>query len=269
MSALRIAVHGATGRMGRRVIALAGADEDFELAAALECADHPQLGADAGTLAGIGPLGVPLAATLDQQVDAVIDFSIPAAVGGIAEHCRDRRTALVVATTGLSDQQQRALRTTADSVPVVHAANMSLAVNLLMKLTQVAAQALKDYPSGVDVEIIERHHRFKADAPSGTALEFGKIVRSVMGQTRASHGRHGQPGPRRSDEIGYHAVRVGDDPGQHTIVFGLLGETIELSVAASNRDCYARGALAAARFVAGKPPGLYNMADVLGLGCQS
>ncbi len=142
--------------------------------------------------------------------------------------------------------------------------SMSLAVNLVMKLTEVAATALKDHPSGADVEIIERHHRFKEDAPSGTALKFGQIVAQRMGQTEARHGRQGRTGQRPHGEIGYHAVRVGDNPGEHTIVFGLLGESFELNVKATNRDCYAHGALAAAKFLAGKPPGLYGMSDVLG-----
>jgi 4-hydroxy-tetrahydrodipicolinate reductase len=123
---------------------------------------------------------------------------------------------------------------------------------------------LRNNPHGVDVEIIERHHRFKEDAPSGTALRFGEIIATAMGQTRQVHGRRGQTGQRGRDEIGYHAVRTGDNPGEHTIVFGLLGETIELTVRATNRDCYALGALAAAKFVACQRPGLYTMQDVLG-----
>jgi 4-hydroxy-tetrahydrodipicolinate reductase len=115
------------------------------------------------------------------------------------------------------------------------------------------------------VEIIERHHRYKEDAPSGTALKFGEIISGIMNQSRHVHGRHGRPGKRSPSEIGYHALRAGDDPGQHTIVFGLLGETVELTVRATNRDCYARGALAAAKFIVGQPPGIYTMYDVLGL----
>ena len=142
---------------------------------------------------------------------------------------------------------------------------MSLAVNLAMKLSQVAARVLKDHASGADVEIIERHHRFKEDAPSGTALKFGELIAEVMGQTDAQHGRQGRPGKRPHGEIGYHALRTGDNPGEHTIVFGMLGETLELTVRASNRDCYAHGALAAAKFVARQKPGLYSMNDLLGL----
>jgi len=140
---------------------------------------------------------------------------------------------------------------------------MSLAVNLTMKLVEVAAAALAD--KDADVEILERHHRFKEDSPSGTALKFGQIIAERMGQTEHRHGRQGRPGKRPHEEIGYHAIRVGDNPGEHTIVFAPLGETIELTVRATNRDCYALGALAAAKFLAGRPPGLYGMNHVLGL----
>ena len=142
---------------------------------------------------------------------------------------------------------------------------MSLAVNVVMKLTDLAGQALKSLPSGVDVEIIERHHRYKEDAPSGTALKFGQIVADAMGQTEHQHGRSGRPGQRPQNEIGYHALRTGDNPGEHTIVFGMLGETIELTVRASSRDCYAYGGLMAAKFIAQQEPGLYNMNHVLDL----
>jgi 4-hydroxy-tetrahydrodipicolinate reductase len=142
---------------------------------------------------------------------------------------------------------------------------MSTTVNVAMKLARIAGEALRNLPTGVDVEIIESHHRFKEDAPSGTALKFGQILSDAMGITEHVHGRSGRPGARPRNEIGYHAVRAGDDPGQHTILFGMLGEKLELRVAASNRDCYAQGALLAAQWVIGKPPGLYGMNDVLDL----
>ncbi len=141
---------------------------------------------------------------------------------------------------------------------------MSLAVNLVMKLVADAAAALRDYAAGVDVEIIERHHRFKEDAPSGTALHFGKIVAEQMGQTEHVHGREGRPGLRPQNEIGYHALRTGDNVGEHTIVFGMMGETIDLTVRGHSRDSYAYGALQAAKFVIGCGAGMYSMADVLG-----
>jgi 4-hydroxy-tetrahydrodipicolinate reductase len=168
-----------------------------------------------------------------------------------------------MATTGLSGPQIDKVRAAAGQIPLVWSPNMSLAVNLTMKLCELAALALAD--KDADVEIIERHHRFKEDAPSGTALKFGQLIAGVMGQTAHVHGRRGRPGKRPHQEIGYHALRTGDNPGEHTIVFGMLGETIELSVRATNRDCYALGALAAAKFLVGKPAGLYGMNDVLGL----
>jgi 4-hydroxy-tetrahydrodipicolinate reductase len=210
-------------------------------------------------------LGVPLTEALTAAVEVVVDFSIPAGAEAAVQLCLDRRIPLVMATTGLSEDQKSKLMAAAKTVPIVWAPNMSLAVNLTMKLATIAGKILKDIPGGADVEIIERHHRFKHDSPSGTALRFGEMIADVMGQTKHTHGREGLVGQRPRDEIGYHAVRVGDNPGEHTIVFGLLGETIELTVRATNRDCYALGALAAAKFVAHQPAGLYTMSDVLGL----
>jgi 4-hydroxy-tetrahydrodipicolinate reductase len=261
--AIQLGINGAAGRMGQRLVALASADPQFKLVAALEHAAHPKLGADAGVTAGVAALGVPLSSTVGVPLDVLIDFSTPTATAAILATCRQRRIPLVLATTGLDRALQEKVVQAAAEVPILQAPNMSLAVNLAMKLAQVAAGVLKDHPSGADVEIIERHHRFKEDAPSGTALKFGQIIAEVMGQGEHRHGRAGRPGQRPHGEIGYHALRVGDDPGQHTIVFGLLGETLELTVRATSRDSYAHGALAAAKFLAGKPPGLYNMNDVL------
>ena len=249
--------------MGRRLVALAAADSELALVAALESAGHPRLGEDAGAVAGAGPLGTPLSSTLDAEVDVLIDFSVPEATAAIAEVCTQKRIPLVCATTGLDEGQASGLRAAAEKIPVLWAPNMSLAVNLTMKLAEVAAEALDD--KDADVEILERHHRFKEDAPSGTALRFGRIIAEAMGQTVHRHGRQGRPGKRPHHEIGYHAIRAGDDPGQHTIVFAMPGETVELTVRATNRDCYAQGALAAAKFLVGKPPGTYAMRDVLGL----
>lgn len=260
---LNIAIHGAAGRMGQRLIALASIDSELTVTAAVDSPQHPRIGEDAGAVAGIKPLGVAITDSLELKPDAVIDFSVPAAAEKIIETCRERKIPLVVATTGLSPAQLEKIRAAAKEIPVVWSPSMSLAVNLTMKLTEIAAKALKD--NDADVEILERHHRFKEDAPSGTALKFGQIVADAMGQTAATHGREGRPGKRPHNEIGYHAIRIGDNPGEHTIVFGMLGETIELTVRASNRDCYAFGALAAVKFLAGKKPGLYSMSDVLGL----
>jgi 4-hydroxy-tetrahydrodipicolinate reductase len=265
MAKLKLAVHGAAGRMGQRVVALAAAADQFELVAAIESPQHPKLGHDAGQLAGVGELGVPLTDALQADTNVVIDFSVPEAAERVAKLCAERKLPLVVATTGLDEAQQAKLRRAAERIPIVWAPSMSQAVNLAMKLSETAAQALADYPGGADVEIIERHHRFKEDAPSGTALRFGQLIAQIMGQDEIAHGREGRPGARPHGEIAYHAVRVGDNPGEHTIVFGMLGETLEIRVAASNRDCYAQGALAAARFAVRKPAGIYSMYDVLGL----
>ena len=260
---LRIAIHGAAGRMGQRLVALASADPELSIVAAVDSPQHPRLGEDAGVVAGVKALGIPITANLAVAADVAIDFSVPAAAEAIIEICRQKHIPLVVATTGLDEPQLEKLRAAAQEIPLLWSPSMSLAVNLTMKLAEVAGTALKDRDA--DVEILERHHRFKEDAPSGTALKFGQIVADAMGQTHQRHGRRGRPGKRPHGEIGFHAIRVGDNPGEHTVVFGMLGETIELTVRVSNRDCYAAGALAAAKFLAGKPPGLYGMNDVLGL----
>ena len=262
---LRVAIQGAAGRMGQRLIALGTQDDGVEVVAALENSFSPHAGKDAGELAGAGPLGVLLSPAWPDEVDVVIDFSVPEATDALVEECVKRGVPLVFATTGLSPEQNGRLEAAAAAIPIVKAASMSTAVNLTMKLAEIAAATLKDHPSGADIEIIERHHRYKEDSPSGTALAFGKIIADAMGLTGETHGRHGRPGERPRDEIGYHAVRTGDNPGEHTIVFGLLGETIELRVAATNRDCYALGALAAAKWLQGKLAGMYDMQDVLGL----
>ncbi|MCC7086735.1 MAG: 4-hydroxy-tetrahydrodipicolinate reductase [Pirellulales bacterium] len=262
---IQLAIHGAAGRMGQRLVVLGSADDELKIVAGLETSNHPKLGEDIGSVARLHPLGVPLAAKLNAPVDVVIDFSVPAAVMSILQTCLGKKIPLVVATTGLDADQQAAIKDAAKQIPLLWSPSMSLAVNLAMKLAEIAGRSLRDHPSGADVEIIERHHRYKEDAPSGTALRFGEIIAKSMGLSKHQHGREGRPGARPHDEIGYHAIRTGDNPGEHTVLFGLLGETIELTVRASNRDCYAHGALAAAKFLHDKPPGMYGMADVLGL----
>lgn len=262
---LIIGVNGAAGRMGRRIVALTHADPALTVGAALEHADCPLLGQDAGELAGVGKIGVPITAELGERVDAIIDFSLPAGLVKIAEVCGQREIALVAATTGLTDEQREQVLSVSHTTPILLAPNMSIAVNLTMKLAREAARVLKDVPTGVDVEIIERHHRFKEDAPSGTALKFGEIIAAEMGQTEHVHGRHGRPGQRPQSEIGYHALRTGDNVGEHTIVFGMMGETIDLTVRGHTRDSYAYGALIAAKFLAKQQPGNYTIEEALGL----
>ena len=259
----KIGVNGACGRMGTRIVQLVHEDPELVLAAALESSNHPKLGADSGELCGIGKLGVPLTAELSGPVDVVIDFSMPEGALSVARKCLERQIPLVVATTGLSKAERAEIEQVGHEIPLLIAPNMSLAVNLLMKLVGEAAAALKN--ADADVEILERHHRFKNDAPSGTALEFARIINQSAGEKRLVHGRHGLVGERPRDEIGIHAIRVGDNVGEHTIVFTLLGETLEFTHRAHSRDCYARGAIRAAKFLVTQKPGLYGMADVLGL----
>lgn len=263
MANYTIAVHGAAGRMGQRLVALISQDKESTVGAAVEQAGHPAIARDAGDVAYIGEIGVPISDTLTKKVDAVIDFSSAAAVDRILASCVSLKTPLVLATTGLSPQQERSVRDAAKDIPILWSPNTGLAVNVAMQLAQVAAKSLAG--RHVDVEILERHHRYKVDAPSGTALKFGEIIAKEMGQTKHRHGREGITGQRPADEIGYHAIRVGDNPGEHTIVFGMLGELIEVTVRVTNRDCYAFGAIAAAKYLVGREPGLYSMNDVLGI----
>jgi 4-hydroxy-tetrahydrodipicolinate reductase len=263
---LRIAVNGAAGRMGRRVVAAVMGADGVTLAAALDRPGSPHLGTDAGELASAGPADVPVTEALgDAACDAVIDFSTPAGLAAALPVCVERNLPIAVATTGLSKEQLSDVHAAAERVPVVFAPSFSTAVNVGMRLTELAAEALKDVPGGADVEIIERHHRFKEDAPSGTALRFAEIVQRVMGQEEFAHGREGRPGVRPQGQIGLHAVREGDNVGEHAILFGMLGETLEISVRGRTRDSYANGSVAAAKWAVGRPAGLYGMAEVLGL----
>jgi 4-hydroxy-tetrahydrodipicolinate reductase len=259
-----LAINGACGRMGQRLLQLAHEDHELAIGAALDAPTHPQQGRDAGEIASLGPINVPLRSQLpDGRIDAVIDFSQPAGTMMVLPQCVERRIPLVVATTGHTPAQKREIEAAAHETALLMAPNMSLAVNVLMKLARQAAEVLRG--KGFDVEILERHHRFKKDSPSGTALQFAQIIQQAMGQTELRHGREGLVGERPAGEIGIHAIRVGDNVGEHTIVFSTLGETLELTHRAHARDCYARGALQAAKFLAGKPAGRYTMNDVLGL----
>ncbi len=264
-NALKLGVNGAAGRMGQRVVALATQDNALKVTAAYESAASPRLGQDAGELAGVGKLHVPVTSAIEHPVDVIIDFSTPEGAMHILSLCESRQIPLVIATTGLTEHQKAAVASAAQTTPILMAPSMSLAVNIAMKLVADAGRALKDHSSGVDVEIIERHHRYKEDAPSGTALKFGEIVAREMGQTNHVHGREGRTGQRPRQEIGYHALRVGDNVGEHTIVFGMLGETLEVAVRGQSRDSYALGALTAAKFLVTQSAGLYTMNDALGL----
>ncbi len=260
---MKIAVNGAAGAMGRRVVALAVQADDCELVAALERPAHEELGRDAGVLAGVGEIGVPLSTELTASAHVLVDFSTPAGTMQRARECAERGIALVIGTTGLSDAQDDELRgPIAERVPVLVAPNMSVGVNLLFRLVE---QALAALPEGYDVEIVEAHHRRKKDAPSGTAMELVRRAQVALGRDAGDvvHGRHGSVGPRPGGQIGVHAVRGGDIVGEHTVLIAGEGERLELTHIAGSRDIFARGALAAARCVLDKPAGFYAMCAIL------
>jgi 4-hydroxy-tetrahydrodipicolinate reductase len=260
-----IGINGVCGRMGMRIAQLAHEDSALVIGAALEDAGHARLGRDLGELAGLGSLKLPVRADLPLEIrlDVLIDFSTPAGTMAVLPVCVQRRIPLIIATTGHSPEQRADIEAAAHQTAILLAPNLSLAVNLLIKLVGQAAATLRE--KGFDVEILERHHRFKKDAPSGTALQIAQVIRDAMGQTHLRHGREGQVGERPANEIGIHAIRVGDNVGEHVVVFSTLGETMELGHRAHSRDCYARGALQAAKYLADRPPGRYTMNDVLGL----
>lgn len=246
--------------MGARLIHLIQADPGLALGAAIVRPGHVSVGRDVGPLIGLPALGIMVESGLSKPVDVVIDFSKPEASLAIAEVCAGLGIPLVVGTTGFEPEQKQKLSEFADRIALLVSPNTSRAVNLLMKLVGEAAKALGD---SADIEIIERHHIFKKDAPSGTASRLADIAAKAIGSNRLIHGRHGLTGERPRGEIGMHALRTGDNPGEHTVVFGLMGECLELSHRALNRDGFARGALEAARFLVGKPPQLYTMEDLL------
>ncbi|MFM8271535.1 MAG: 4-hydroxy-tetrahydrodipicolinate reductase [Gemmata sp.] len=259
-----IAINGACGRMGQRLVALAKEDPQLHLVAAIDAPTNPLQGNDAGEVAGVGSIGLPIRYDLPpgHRVDCLIDFSAPPGTMAVLPVCADRGVPIVVATTGHTDPQKADIEAAAHTTAVLFAPNMSLVVNLLFNLVRVTAEKLKG--KGFDAEIVERHHRFKKDSPSGTAMRFAEIIREVQGGEFV-HGREGIVGERKDTEIGVHAVRGGDNVGEHTIIFTTIGETLELVHKGHNRDSYARGALLAAKWMANRPAGRYTMNDVLGL----
>ncbi len=261
----KLAVIGAAGRMGRRIVALAAESKRFDIAGAIDRADHPQAGNDAGLLAGTERLGVVVGDSWPAGANVAIDFSLPEATGETLSRCTAAGIALVLGTTGLTAPQQEAIRAAAARIPIVYATNMSVGMNVLFALVGKAAAMLgEDY----DIEIVEQHHRFKKDAPSGSALTLAQNICQATGQPCPDsliHGRSGKDAPRRQGEIGMHAVRAGDITGIHSVIYGTLGETITLNHTAHSRDTFVRGALRAAEWLLTKPPALYSMADVLGI----
>ena len=271
-AAKKVLLMGAAGRMGQAITRFIanGTVPGLELVAAVDRADAPQAGQDAGTAAGVRALGVrissDLAAALAARPDVAVDFSFHAASAAAAPALAAAGVPWVVGTTGLDAAEKAAVTATAGKIPVILAANMSVGVNLLYALVEQAARALAG--RGYDCEIVERHHRRKKDAPSGTALFLGEAAARGFGWKLADvavDGRSGLPGERPAQEIGFHAVRGGDIVGDHTVLFAAEGECIELSHRATTRETFALGALRAAAWLPGRAPGLYGMRDVLGL----
>ncbi|HEX7380573.1 MAG TPA: 4-hydroxy-tetrahydrodipicolinate reductase [Nevskiaceae bacterium] len=267
-TALRIAIMGATGRMGAALLEGVLTQPDLALVAALTRADDPLLGADAAAHIGRAAGGVPFSSGIAEAVrpaDVIVDFSRPEATLELVAACRQARKPLVTGTTGLDAAGQRQIDALARKVAVCQAANFSVGVTVCLGLLETATRILgPEY----DVEIVEAHHRHKVDAPSGTALMMGRAVAAARGQDLervAVFERHGRPGARDSAAIGFSAVRGGDVVGDHTVMFLGEGERVEITHRAGSRANFARGALRAARWLAGKPSGRYDMRDVLGL----
>jgi 4-hydroxy-tetrahydrodipicolinate reductase len=263
---MKLAIAGASGRMGRTLIEAALAAPDAEITVALDQADAPAIGRDCGDFLGRAT-GVAVTSDLAQlaRADTLIDFTRPDGTLIHLQACLAHGTNLVIGTTGFDDAGKRAIRAAADRIGIVFAPNMSVGVNAVFKLLDVAARILHD---DYDVEVIEAHHRHKVDAPSGTALKMGEVVASARGKRLdelAVYAREGHTGERRSGAIGFAAVRGGDIVGDHTVLFAGDGERIEITHRSASRSNYAAGSLRAARFLAGREPGLYDMSDVLGL----
>ena len=264
----RIAVTGAAGRMGRALIEATQQSDGLQLTAALERPGSSAIGADAGELAGIGRLGVAISDDITKatdQFDVLIDFTRPEVTKNNLAICRNAHKRIVIGTTGFSDEQKQLITEASQSIAVVFAPNMSVGVNLCLKLLDMAARVMGDY---TDIEIIEAHHRHKVDAPSGTALRMGEVVAAALGRDLkdcAVYGREGQTGERDRKTIGFETIRAGDIVGEHTVMFADIGERVEITHKASSRTTFAKGAVRAAGWLMQQPNGLFDMQDVLGL----
>jgi 4-hydroxy-tetrahydrodipicolinate reductase len=268
MGDVKIAVMGAAGRMGRELIRTVHESPGAVVAGAIEPSGSNFVGLDVGDLAGVGRLGVPVttdALEVIAQVDAILDFTVPAASVDFAGLAANARIVHVIGTTGFTPEQEAAIAAAARHATIVKAGNMSLGVNLLVALTRKVAQALD---ADFDIEVVEMHHKHKVDAPSGTALMLGQAAAEGREVTLGDHSvrvRDGHTGARRRGDIGFATLRGGSVVGDHTVIFAGEGERIELTHKAADRSIFARGAVKAALWGGGKGPGLFTMADVLGL----
>ena len=260
---------GATGRMGRAILGCIAEDDELRLVGAVTQTGDPLIGRDAGDLIGAPTLGVPVTDDRAQALhgaQVAIDFTLPAALDANVRACAEHGTALVVGTTGLEPRHLEAMERAAHHIPIVYGRNMSVGVNVFMALVERAARSLGD---DYDVEILEAHHRQKVDAPSGTALALGERVAAAKGRPLkdlAVYTREGRTGPRVGGTIGFSVIRGGQIVGDHSVLFIAGDEQVEFTHRARDRVAFARGALRAARWTAGRAPGFYTMADVLGLG---
>lgn len=261
-----VAIMGAAGRMGRTLIEACTKTTGLRLSAAIDMPGTVVSGTDAGEMVGIGRIGVPVSDKLDGLgFDVLIDFTRPEATLMNLEFCRRHKRAVVIGTTGFDDSGKVRIAAAAKEIPVVFAPNMSVGVNLCFKLLELASRVLGD---SVDIEITEAHHRYKVDAPSGTALRMGEVIAKTLDRDLkkcAVYGREGISGERPREAIGFSVVRAGDIVGDHTVLFAGGGERVEIRHHAESRMTFATGALRAAGWLAGKPAGLYDMQDVLGL----
>jgi 4-hydroxy-tetrahydrodipicolinate reductase len=265
---INMTVSGASGRMGSRIIALSKDVDNLKLTGALEQKNHKYTGKDIGDVIGIGSTGVTITDIIKVAIegsDVIIDFSSPSATIECLKSLAGSPVPVVIGTTGFSKDEVEHIRLYAQNIPCVFAPNMSVGVNLLLKvLADIARVTQDDY----DVEIVESHHRLKKDAPSGTAMKMAQVLATALNRNledTAVYARHGLIGERTQKEIGIQTVRAGDIVGEHTVLFAGLGERIEITHKASSRDTFARGALKAAQWVHKQTPGLYDMQDVLGL----
>ena len=264
---VRVAIAGCQGRMGKMLVEVAKEKPFVHLGGAFERSGSPFIGIDAGEIAGVGPLDVLVTESLEgleDKIDAVIDFTVPEATLNNLKWCRKHGKKLVIGTTGFSEEQKAQITEGAQETAVMMAPNMSVAVNLMFKLLEQAAKVMTDH----DIEIIEAHHRFKKDAPSGTALKMGEVIADTLGRDLnecAVYGREGITGERDPNTIGFATVRAGDIIGEHTAMFADIGERLEITHKSSSRATYANGAMRAAHWLLDKETGLYDMFDVLGL----
>jgi len=267
----RIVITGAAGRMGSLIMRLIHASHDLKIAAALEKPGHPAIGRDAGEIAGIGRIGVPVGTFSEKTLKScsvIVDFSHPESTMEFLEGAKRKKIPLVIGTTGMSDAQKKRIKDASKIIPIVMSPNMSLGVNLMFKIVGDTSRALKD---GYDIEIVEAHHRMKKDAPSGTALRLAESVAAALKRNLkkdAVYQRKGNIGERKPSEIGIQVIRAGDIVGDHTVLFGGPGERLEITHRATSREAFARGALSAARWILKQRPALYNMSHVLGLASQ-